>query len=128
MSQVKWKREYWDNGQKEYEVPFVNGQRHGIATWWWDNGKKKYEVPYVNGQQHGVGTWWWGNGKKRREIPWVNDQRHGVETGWWSDGSLWGVTNWDKGEMLVRFVFPEGEVPQEARVEVDLMTNQYCQI
>ena len=104
MNEVKKKISYYENGQKSQETPYIDGQQHGVATWWYSNGQKWQETPYVDGQQHGVETWW-----------------H-------QDGSLWHVQRWHQGEMLVRFVFSKGEVPADAEVEVDLMTNEFCLI
>ena len=25
---------YWGNGNKRYEIPKLNGERHGLARWW----------------------------------------------------------------------------------------------
>ena len=99
MNEVSLKTELWSNGQKHRETSYVNGQRHGVATWWHDNGQKMVETPYVNGQRHGVAKWWR------------------------SDGNLNGISKWHRDERLVRFIFEE-DIPFDARLEVDLFSNE----
>ena len=56
-------REYYENGQLEYEYPCQNGKRHGICKAWWENGQLRYEYPYQNGKAHGIRKIWYKNGK-----------------------------------------------------------------
>jgi antitoxin component YwqK of YwqJK toxin-antitoxin module len=37
--EVKWDRTHDKNGQLHWEIPYVNGQRHGISRWWKRDGK-----------------------------------------------------------------------------------------
>ena len=30
--------EYYKNGNKIREIPYLNGERRGLARWWYDNG------------------------------------------------------------------------------------------
>jgi len=39
---------YWSNGNKWYEIPYVNDKIYGLRIWWFDNGNKSSETPYVN--------------------------------------------------------------------------------
>ena len=39
MSEVKLEREYHPNGQLHLEIPWVNGQKHGIEKQWHKNGQ-----------------------------------------------------------------------------------------
>jgi len=34
------KTQYYPNGKKMYETPYVNNHVHGLAIWWYENGKK----------------------------------------------------------------------------------------
>ena len=122
---VEWIVDYWSNGQKFYEIPWVNGQRHGIETWWREDGNKELERPWVNGQRHGIETWWRKDGNKELECPWVNAQKHGIETWWNSNGSLLFVGKWNQGQLVVGFEFNESEVPEGKVPEVDILTKQF---
>ena len=109
----------WPNGQKSLEIPYVNGQRHGFATYWNENGQKRYEIPYVNGQQYGLATGWHTNGQKRYEIPYINGQRHGLITEWFSDGLLRYVEKMHQNQMVWRILFPSQEqILENAEVEL----------
>ena len=61
--QVKVVKKYYPNGQLEHEIPYHQGQLHGLAKYWYENGQIKYEVPYYQGQQHGIAKWWYENGQ-----------------------------------------------------------------
>lgn len=43
----------YENGDKEYEVNYKNGEPHGKETWWDKNGQKEWEKNYQNGELHG---------------------------------------------------------------------------
>ena len=38
----------YENGQKEWEMPYVDGKEHGTGTGWYENGQKEWEIPYVD--------------------------------------------------------------------------------
>jgi len=46
-------RSYYDNGVKESEREFENGQMHGKYTYWYEDGFKRWDEDYRNGQLHG---------------------------------------------------------------------------
>jgi hypothetical protein len=98
--EVKWDRGHWTNGQLEYEIPWLNGQAHGIAKRWHENGQLHWETPYVNGQVHGIERWW-------RE-----------------DGSLWSIEKWNQGQRLINLWFDPNLIPEDATMELDLITNE----
>ena len=106
--EVNWHISHWENGQKQSSIPYI-----------------KSLIPFFNSKVHGLATWWYINGKKRIEASYVKGQVHGLETWWHSDGSLDEVRKYNKGEQLVRLVFSkEGNVPDDAKLEVDLFTNE----
>jgi len=74
MSEVAWETGYWYNGHLHYNVPYINGQQHGIAKWYHDNGLLYMEASYVNGRCHGVQRFYNEDGQLRSEIPWVNGE------------------------------------------------------
>ena len=92
---IKIETETFFNGQKWREIPYVNGQRHGLAIWWHENGQKKLEIPYVNGQAHGLVTWWFSDGSLRYVEKMHQDQK------------VWGIY----------FIYQE-QIPEDAEVEL----------
>jgi antitoxin component YwqK of YwqJK toxin-antitoxin module len=98
---VQWEVDYWSNGQKKCETPWVNKQPHGIETWWYEDGHKDLERTWVNGELHGIETWWNEN------------------------GSLLFVRKWNQGQFVVGFEFKISEVPQGKFAEVDILTKQF---
>jgi len=47
------KTDYYSNGNKVIETPYINDKIHGLRNWWYSNGNKWYEIPYKNNIQHG---------------------------------------------------------------------------
>jgi len=47
-------RNWHDNGQLRYEIPYLNGKAHGMSKWWISNGQIWDEIPYKNDLQHGA--------------------------------------------------------------------------
>ena len=41
-----------------YEMPYVDGKRHGFSRAWHENGILWIEAPHLNGQQHGLVREW----------------------------------------------------------------------
>jgi len=39
--------------RKVFEIPFVDGQRHGLAVWYYPNGRKRTEITYIDGIPEG---------------------------------------------------------------------------
>jgi hypothetical protein len=78
--------DWYDNGQKMEEVPYVDGKRHGLYQKWYDNGQRWAEVTYIKGERHGMYRSWHRNGLKYEEVPWVNGKIHGVWTIWRDTG------------------------------------------
>jgi len=62
------------------EIPYVRGERHGIARRWRADGSRECEIPYVDGKAHGKVTWWLADGTvwRTQEIPYVNGAQHGT--------------------------------------------------
>ena len=118
-TEIRVETDTYPNGQKWHEIPYVNGQEHGLATWWHDNGQKGSEITYVNGQEHGLATWWNENGQKRSEITYVNGQVHGLATWWFSDGSLSTARKWHQDQLVWEINFPfQKQILENAKVEL----------
>src|SRR6056297_1456176 len=74
---------YYENGQKEYEYYYLNGEYHrenGPAfQWWYENGQKQYESYYLNGKRHRENgpayQWWYENGQKEYEFYYLNGEK-----------------------------------------------------
>lgn len=64
---------WYDNGQKEEESNFVNGELHGLYQQWHENGQKLVECTYVNGELHGLYQRWDYNGQRKEKSNIVNE-------------------------------------------------------
>ena len=122
-TEIKVETDTYINGQKQRETPYVNGQKHGISTWWYENGQKQCEIPYINGQVHGLEIWLNENGQKRCEIPYVNGQKHGLAIWWHLYGSLGFVRKWHQSQEVWRIQFPSQEQISED-VELELFFHE----
>lgn len=56
-----WKR-YYPNGQLQWQVGWVDGQRQGPIEAWYENGEKHYAGEYLDDQQDGEWTYWYDDG------------------------------------------------------------------
>jgi len=74
MSEVEWKRGYYDSGQLHYEIPYINHKRSGIRKSYHDNGHLRCEFPYVNDHLHGIARWYHNNGWLDKETLWINGE------------------------------------------------------
>jgi antitoxin component YwqK of YwqJK toxin-antitoxin module len=85
------------DGSRDCEIPYVRGKRHGTATFCRADGSRWCETPYVNGKAHGSETWWRADGSLQCESPYVNDDPHGTVTWWRADGAVNRVEEWAHG-------------------------------
>jgi len=54
INTVEVRKEYYATGALLSEIPYVNGERHGITKEYYSSGTLYAEVPYVKGKAHGI--------------------------------------------------------------------------
>jgi len=59
--------EWYEGGQKKWEMNFKDDKNEGIETHWYENGQKKEEGNYKDGKKEGLWTEWFESGKKNWE-------------------------------------------------------------
>ena len=47
----------YENGQKEHETNFEDGEVDGLSVYWYENGQKKLEVNYKDGEKISEKHW-----------------------------------------------------------------------
>ena len=53
----KWTIWFHNTGTKQYEVTFKDGEKDGKWTYWYENGQKEYERTYKNGEFISSKSW-----------------------------------------------------------------------
>ena len=84
------------------EAPYENGKEHGTVIQYYSDGSKRCETPYVNGNRHGTQIWYWRHGPKKSETPWVDGKKHGTEIDYREDGSKVNETIYENGKFISR--------------------------
>ena len=70
------KVEYYENGSKNTETPYLDGKKHGMEIRYYDDGTKWSENSYVDGQKHGKSiVYSRDNGTKSIEYVYENDRQ-----------------------------------------------------
>jgi antitoxin component YwqK of YwqJK toxin-antitoxin module len=83
---------YYENGQKESEVNYKDGEKDGKYTAWYENGQKGEERNYKDGKEDGKVTLWYENGQKKLEGNYKDDKKDGKFTWWYENGQKEQVT------------------------------------
>ncbi len=98
--------------KKLREGKMLNGQRHGITSYYHPNGKRHTEMPYVNGKRHGIGRGWHENGQPHFENHWIAGQFHGRRRNWYDDGGPETDETWVRGNLhgLAKQWFKDGRL------------------
>jgi antitoxin component YwqK of YwqJK toxin-antitoxin module len=78
--------QYYDNGNMEFEVTFVNGKENGLLTCWYESGEIDNTINYKNGVKNGLFNTWFKNGQKRHEGYFTNGEFDGLMTSWYENG------------------------------------------
>tara|TARA_B100000953_G_C17889332_1_gene380726 strand:- start:86 stop:622 length:537 start_codon:yes stop_codon:yes gene_type:complete len=92
--------EWWDDGQKRYEVIWKDGKKDLLSTFWYENGQKRYEKTYKDGLQDGLETWWYENGQKRSEGTYKDGKLDGLFTLWYENGQKETEVTYEDGEEI----------------------------
>ena len=58
---------WYENGQKESNINYIDGQPEGEQAKWYEDGQKKYECNVVSGKLDGLLSVWYENGQKHIE-------------------------------------------------------------
>ncbi|STQ88524.1 hypothetical protein [Helicobacter pullorum] len=51
---VTIKKEYYPNGELQWEIRCINDKRNGIAKGYYKSGKLQWEIPYKDGKENGI--------------------------------------------------------------------------
>ena len=78
---------WYENGQKRFELTYKDGIHNGLLTWWYDNGQKESEGIYKDNKLEGLSTHWYDNGQKSFEGTY-EDGKLISEKYWNEDGSI----------------------------------------
>ena len=81
-----------NNDQIKYigGIPYLKGEKEpftGTVIGYRKDGSKSWEIPYVNGKRHGTGIVYNEYGSKWGKIPFLNGKRHGTQIEYNRDGS-----------------------------------------
>ena len=79
--------EWNENGWKESERTYKDGEFDGISTWWYENGQKEREGTYKDGKEDGLFTKWYENGQKEYVGTYKDGEFDGLWTYWDEDGN-----------------------------------------
>ena len=58
----------YENGQKQFETIYKDGNPDGLETYWHENGQKKQVDNWKDGKADGLTTLWYENGQKGEEV------------------------------------------------------------
>jgi len=77
--------EYWDNGNKLVEIPyvgeeFIKGEYHGVFTQWNEDGTKRTDAYYDNGEEL-VSTNYYPDGKVESRTYLLPHKNNGTDSG-----------------------------------------------
>jgi antitoxin component YwqK of YwqJK toxin-antitoxin module len=104
---------YYENGQKEHEVTYINGRKTGEEFFWDHNGNRIWT--WTHQPEKNSSTWvqYWNNGRKRLESNWNTLPRardldrkffglaaDGTTSHWNQDGSLAAAYSFKNGELI----------------------------
>jgi antitoxin component YwqK of YwqJK toxin-antitoxin module len=77
---------WYENGQLEEEVNFINGHQDGIGKHYYNNGQIKEKVSFTNGKENGLREMWYENGQNLEETEYVNGLQNGRHIAWHPNG------------------------------------------
>ncbi len=97
---------FYDNGEKQEEGRFQEGQRHGKWVYWYPNGQKWSEGYFFDGERDGEARVWYDNGN----LHYTGQYDKGVTAGEW-------LFYTPEGDKLKRVVYENGKKLSEESFE-----------
>ena len=90
---------YYKNGNKQYEVSYLDGKKKGKETYWNENGIILWSW---NHKIDGPSLWttYWPNGEKKTESTWVNKKCEGEVKEWNVNGEILNSYRFDSGVLV----------------------------
>lgn len=78
--------EFYEKNRKKSEQWWYNGKPHGPRFDWYENGNKEWEGAYRDGEKHGRWAYFDEQGKIAAESHWLKGQRHGIVATYYGNG------------------------------------------
>ena len=93
------------------------------------NGNKSHEIPYLNGNIHGLVRLWHLNGQLLVASNYKNGHRHGFRRCWLNDGSFRYFNFWHKSTLVFEFEFDQKLKAIAPKTNQPIFnTNQFLQL
>jgi len=90
---------YYDNGQKETEVKYINEKLEGQYTSWYKTGEVESEISYREGKRNGATIEYYRNGNKRIQMEYKDNAIvHSSEVKWYENGHIKSL--YAEGELI----------------------------
>tara|TARA_B100001123_G_scaffold448892_1_gene611868 strand:+ start:310 stop:834 length:525 start_codon:yes stop_codon:yes gene_type:complete len=78
---------FYPNGNKQYEINYIEGLREGSAQWWSESGQLKHLRNYHKGQLSGSWVEYYAESEKKRQEHVYDNGIEIMRHGWWPDGT-----------------------------------------
>jgi antitoxin component YwqK of YwqJK toxin-antitoxin module len=86
-------------GELKEEIPWVDGEVHGMKKKYFPDGTVRTMVSYKNDKVHGPTYVYDEEGNLLRKTNYVNGERHGNRTDYWPNGNPLRVIRYEHGEI-----------------------------
>jgi len=91
-------KEWYENGQLQFETNYKNGVQDGLNKGWYENGQIEFETNYKDGVRDGIDRGWNENGQKWYETNYKDGLRNGICKVWYKNGNLIYEYNYKNGK------------------------------
>ena len=112
------KKSYDENGNLEIETPYKNDKREGMTKLYYSNGKLWEEAPYKNGKVEGIAKVYFENGKIMAEMSYLNNLFHGDTRFYTEDGKLLALVKGENGEIISGKCFDDKVLTDKEREDL----------
>ncbi|NOR44103.1 MAG: hypothetical protein GQ534_00830, partial [Candidatus Delongbacteria bacterium] len=78
----------YSNGQKEFELYWLSGKKHGESFKWAKDGQLLMEEHYQHGKFHGTNKEWYENGKLKASVHFKEGKNHRKAEYYYENGQI----------------------------------------
>ena len=93
-------RDWYENGQLQYDGNFKDGKRDSLCRTWYEDGQLMYDNNFKDGKRDGLSREWYENGQLKFEYNFKDGKEDGLCRGWHENGQLKNEYNYKDGTLI----------------------------
>lgn len=120
-------KDYYQSGELKVKREVKGEKEHGRTVWYYENGNIEEDLNYVDGELHGLQKYYYEDGTLKRETYYFNDIENGEFKDYYPNGKLYAKVNVIKGkrEGVAEIFYKSGKLKQSYSIHSDSLDGDF---